>query len=449
MRISARQNLRRGIAEGILTTPYGVVFAPGAFVLAAMLTQWFGIEKAVYGFLVSLPFLANAAQTLAFPFLASLGSPKRLTLVMAWINLAFWFALAAALPFLPRNGGTLVVAVFTTFFALASLSGSFSSVGWIAWIREWIPGRLRGGYLGRRNSTIAACTLIFLGVVMLVFKFFPNSIWPFVGILGFAVAMRFFSLLTLHTIYAPRPAGAIESSNLLATLRQCLNSPGLPVFILFSAWTNFWMGFSSPFGPVFCFEELGLGPDIFALLTALSTVSAVAGWAFWGRVADRAGNIPVLIFGMIVWESSNVLWAVLNPGNSWLLYPMFLWAGFFSVAFFLGSFNLLLNLVPDKISLAAVSLHLGMTSTAMGVAPILAGWLLEEFLVQRGHGITVYHFGFFLKTAATLLGLMLLYSVREPGRTRHKSIPAALGSLTRIMSAQATELLKKAIGSRQ
>jgi len=449
IRISTRQNLRRGIAEVILMTPFGVVFAPGAFVLAALFTQWFGIEKTVYGFLVSLPFLANAAQTLVFPFLTRLGAPKRLTLAMAWINLAICFVMGAALPFLPRNGGTLVVAVITALFALASLSGSFSAVGWTAWIREWIPERLRGGYLGRRNSISAACTLIFLGVVMLVFKFFPDSIWTFVGILGFAAVMRFLSLLILHTIHAPRPAVAIESSSLLPALRQCLNSPGLPVFILFSAWTNFWMGFSGPFGPVFCFEELGLGPDIFALLTAISTLSAVAGWAFWGKVADRAGNIPVLIFGMIVWESSNVLWAVLNPGNSWLLYPMFLWAGFFSVAFFLGSFNLLLKLVPDKCSVAAVSIHLGMTSAAVGVAPILAGWLLEEFLVQRGHGIAVYHFGFFVKTAATLLGLLLLYSVREPGRTRHKSIPAALRSLTRIMTAQATVLLKKAIGSRR
>jgi MFS family permease len=193
------------------------------------------------------------------------------------------------------------------------------------------------------------------------------------------------------------------------------------------------MGFSGPFGPVFCFEELGLGPDDFALLTALSTVSAVAGWTFWGRVADRAGNIPVLVFGMIAWESSNVLWAVLNPENSWLLYPMFLWGGFFSVAFFLSSFNLLLNLVPQKSSMAAISIHLGVTSAAMGVAPILAGALLEEFLVLRGHGITVYHFGFFLKTSAMLLGLLFLYTVREPGRTPHDSLLAALRSLARNM----------------
>ena len=225
---------------------------PGAFVLSALLTQWFGLEKAVYGFLVSLPFLANAAQTLALPLLAGRASPKRLTLVMAWINLLFWFGLVAALPFLPRTGGTLVAVVFTVFFTLVSLSGAFSSVGWIAWIRDWIPGRLRGAYLGRRNSVISAITLVFLALVMSIFKILPHSIWPFVLILGFAATSRFFGLLTLHTIHAPRPAAAIESPGFGAAIRECLRAPGLVLFILFSAWTNFWMGFSSPFGQTDC-----------------------------------------------------------------------------------------------------------------------------------------------------------------------------------------------------
>lgn len=415
---------------------------PGAFVLAALLTQWFGIEKTVYGFLVSLPFLANAAQTLALPLLAGLASPKRLTLVMAWANLAFWFAMVAAIPFLPRHGGAPVAAAFAAFFALLSLSGSFSSVGWIAWLREWIPSRLRGAYLGRRNSAIAAGTLVFLGLVVLVFKGLPGSVWPFVWVLGFAAAARFFGLLSLHAVHAPRPAGAIESRGTARAVRECLASPGLPAFILFSAWTNFWMGFSSPFGPVFCFEELGLGPDAFALLTALSTASAVAGWTFWGRVADRTGNIPVLAFGLLAWECPNALWAVLGPGNSWLLHPMFLWGGFFSVAFFLGSFNLLLNLVPDKSSMAAVSIHLGATSAAMGAAPILAGWLLEEFLVRRGLGIAAYHSGFLLKSAATLLGLLFLCTIHEPGRTRHASLGAAARALAAAMASQAAGLFK-------
>lgn len=265
---------------------------------------------------------------------------------------------------------------------------------------------------------------------------------------GFLRRCPFFSLLTLQTIHAPRPTAAIDSIGLANSLRDCLRAPGFPLFILFSAWTNFWMGFSGPFGPVFCFEELGLGPDDLALLTAAATLSAVAGWTFWGRVADRAGNIPVLIFGMLLWEISNMLWAVLNPGNSCLLYPMFLWSGFFSVAFFLGAFNLLLKLVPNKSSTAAISIHLGITSATMGIAPILAGGLLEEFLMQRNYGIAVYHLGFFVKSASILLGLLLFFYIREPGRTRRDSLPSALRSLLRIMAIQAAELLKKRPGSR-
>jgi MFS family permease len=443
VRTTTRKNLRAGIAEGLLTTPFTVVVMPGAFVLSALLTQWFGLEKSAYGFLASLPFLACAAQTLALPLLAGRAAPKRLTLTMAWVNLAFWAALVASLPFLSRDNDAQVIFVFTILLALMSISGAFSSVGWIAWLREWIPSRLRGGYLGVRNSSIAAGTLVFLGMVMLVFKSLPNSIWPFVCVLGFATASRFFGLLTLQTIHAPRPTAVIESPGLAAALRECLRAPGFPLFILFSAWTNFWMGFSTPFAPVFCFEELGLGPDDMALLTALTTISSVAGWIFWGRVADRAGNIPVLVFGLFVSEISNVLWAFLHPGNSWLLYLIFLWVGFFSVAFFLSAFNLLLNIVPKKSITPAISIHFGITSAAMGIAPILAGELLEEFLVEQGRGIAVYHLGFFIKSAATLLGLLLFFYIREPGRIRRDSLPTALRSLLRIMATQAMELLKK------
>ena len=127
---------------------------------------------------------------------------------------------------------------------------------------------------------------------------------------------------------------------------------------------------------------------------------------------------------------------------------MFIWGGFFSVAFFLGSFNLLLNIVPKKSSTAAISIYFGITSAAMGIAPILAGELLEEFLVQHGYGITVYHLGFLIKSVATLLGLLFFLSIREPGRTRRESLPAALRSLLLIMATQAAELFKKRPGAR-
>jgi predicted nucleic acid-binding Zn ribbon protein len=44
--------------------------------------------------------------------------------------------------------------------------------------------------------------------------------------------------------------------------------------------------------------------------------------------------------------------------------------------------------------------------------------------------------------------LLLFLSIREPGRTRRDSLPAALRSLLKIMASQARELLKKRPRSR-
>jgi hypothetical protein len=44
--------------------------------------------------------------------------------------------------------------------------------------------------------------------------------------------------------------------------------------------------------------------------------------------------------------------------------------------------------------------------------------------------------------------LLLFLSIREPGRLRRDSLPAALRSLLRIMATQAAELLKKRPGAR-
>jgi MFS family permease len=127
---------------------------------------------------------------------------------------------------------------------------------------------------------------------------------------------------------------------------------------------------------------------------------------------------------------------------------MFVWAGFFSVAFFMGSFNLLLNLAPEKSSMAAISIHLAVTSLASAIAPIIAGGLLEEYLVRRGGGIEIYHIGFAIKSASMFLGLLLLLPIREPGRGPRRSLPVAFRSISQIMAVQGLELFSSLITMR-
>jgi MFS family permease len=445
---NSRQNLRIGIIEGLLSTPYSVAVIPGSFIIAALLTQWFGIGKSSFGWIVSMPSWTNVLQAALLPFLARGMTPKGLVLGMGWFNVALWALMAALIGFLPRNDSNVTVIFFLAFFFLASASAAFQSVGWITWVREWVPAKIRGTYLGKRNSWMGVATMGFLGLVMLSFKNHEEALPPYLWVMGAVVVGRLLGLLWMRGIRTRHDGLTLAAPRLTQALRDCLSAPGLPMFILFSAWMNFWMGFTGPFGSVFCFEELGLDPGIFATFTALAALSGILGWVFWGRISDRAGNVPVIVVGLLLWEMSNFLWVCLQPTNAWLLYPMFVWAGFFSVAFFMGSFNLLLNLSPRKNSMSAISIHMAVTSLASAIAPIIAGSLLQEFLVRRGGGIAIYQIGFAMKSISVLIGLLLLFPIREPGRGPRRSISVAFRAISQTMATQGLELFLNLIPMR-
>jgi hypothetical protein len=98
--------------------------------------------------------------------------------------------------------------------------------------------------------------------------------------------------------------------------------------------------------------------------------------------------------------------------------------------------------------MAAISIHLAVTSLASAIAPIIAGGLLEEYLVHRGGGIEIYHIGFAIKSAAMLLGLLLLLPIREPGHGPRRSWPVAFRAISQIMADQGLELFSNLINMR-
>ena len=69
-----------GTGEGILAMPWQLLTLPGNFVIAALLTQYYGLGKATYGLIVSLPMWSNAAQIVVLPWLARFLTPKELAI---------------------------------------------------------------------------------------------------------------------------------------------------------------------------------------------------------------------------------------------------------------------------------------------------------------------------------------------------------------------------------
>lgn len=432
---SSRKNLRIGTGEGILAMPWAFLSLPGNFLVAALLTQFYGLDKTSYGLIASLPAWSNAAQIFIIPWLARFLTPKDLNLGMSWFNVGLWTMLAAALPFLPTNDASGVGRLFFIFFLLASLSQSFGAVGWTSWVKDWVPARLRGQYFGKRNRWLNLSTVVFLLLALALFRWNEHALWPFQLLIGAAVAMRYGSLIWQHAIRTQSDHLDVLGRGWISHLRENLASRDLVIFIIFSAWTSFWLGFAGPFVPVFSFEELGLEPGSFSILVILGTISGIFGWWFWGRQVDRHGCVPVLFAGLLLWELLSYVWVFVSRDTVWLLYPLWVIGGFFATAYFAASFNLLLKLVPAGTKLAGVSLHLAVTSVAAAVAPVLAGILLTHFL-EAGAGLTAYRVGFAVKSTSVLAGLMLLRGLREPQRSTRASLPGAFRTVRQLLATQ-------------
>lgn len=429
-----------GTGEGILAMPWAFLSVPGNFVLAALLTQYYGLDKTTYGVIVSLPAWSNAAQIFLLPWLARFLTPKELAIGMGWLNIGLWTVLAMVLPYLPANDAPGVARLFLMFFAVSSLSQAFLGVGWTSWVRVWVPARIRGHYFGQRNRWLNLSTVIFLLLAMALFKTQEHELWPYQLLIGTAVAMRYSGLIWQHGIRTKSEHLDVLGAGWLSQLRENVAQPGLLRFIIFAAWVSFWLAFSNPFIPVFTFEQLGLDPGTFTVLVIVATLAGILGWTFWGRQLDRHGCLPILVGGLAAWQVQDFLWLVVGRDNTWLLYPMWAMGGFFGTAYFAGSFNLLLKLVPPRSKLAGVSLHLALTSLAAAVAPILAGVLLTHFLTA-GAGIYAYRVGFGVKASAILLGLLLLRGMREPQRATPASLPGAFRTMRQLLASQSAGFL--------
>ena len=155
----------------------------------------------------------------------------------------------------------------------------------------------------------------------------------------------------------------------------------------------------------------------------LSTVSALGGalaLPAWGRLLDRFGNRPVMAVSLLVWQGVNLLWCLLTPGSSTIVYVIWALGGMTSMGaiassgFVLGQFTILLRLIPSEAKSLAIGLNLAITSLAAAVAPIIGGAVLNWALGRWTDAITVYHVCFVVQPIIALAGCVLLFKVHEP-----------------------------------
>jgi MFS family permease len=424
------RSLQLSTAETVVAMPIVTMALPVNVVLTALVTKVFPLSTAMIGVFSSLPFVANFLQVAAVPVLGRWGRPKSVSIAAATLHLLTWVAFGLLLPRIPRHDPVAAGHWLVVWFLASSLFSAVAGVTWNSWIQEWVPPRIRGKYFGRRNAIQQIATLSFLLAAGWLLAEWNYAVRVFQAIIAGSVLLRLVSLRWqwISPTRALRPPPG-HPPPLRAQLRILAGARSFHLFVAFGAVWSFAAYCFGPFYQVFMFEPLGFSAWNVGLVATLSQLGGVLSLPAWGRLLDRHGNKSVMTVSLILWQLQYFAWCFLTPGNRWLLYGLWTWAGATSAGFVLGQFTLLLKLLPAEAKDLAIGCNLAVTSFFAAVAPIAGGWVLGLALARGPDALAVYHACFLLQPLLALSGAFLLLRVREPAASPLSSVVGAMRNI--------------------
>ena len=440
------KNLKFSSIDALAATPWTLLSLPGSFLAAGFLNVLFQVGPFWFGLISAMPAIANALQIIMVPVTARFLKVRDLTLSMGWLNAGLWLSGVVGMAFLPIGEADKAGWFFAILFFLTSISMSMMVVGWMTWVTDFVPARVRGRYLGQRNRLANVTTIAFILINLVLLGATDASRTAYLVLCALAVLLRCGSMMVQHLIVSPTPGGGeLGSANWARDIVGLRKNRSLIRLILFGSCVGFWLGCLSTLVPTYAMGELAVTPAKFTSFALIATITGAIFIRTWGELIDRHGAVPVVIICMAAWRLADFTWLILTPNNTWIMYILWAWGGVMGTGYLLASFSLLLKLVPKNTRAAGISLNLTASSITAGVAPILVGFLLQQAIIDGWDLVLTYRILLFLVNAGGLLTVLILYRLPEPETVPDRnSINGAMRTLRYLMVNQGLGFLGNA-----
>jgi MFS family permease len=432
---ATKDEIRTSLKASTLDGVFAAVFAnvTGGVLLTSFLLE-VGASSAEIGMLASIPMLANLMQPIGAYFSEQTTSRHSYCLWIYSISRSLWLGLAIAIFIVGKrhavSEGLIAIAMGV---ALCSyFLGALGSAPWLSWMAAIVPRALRGRYFGLRNSMANLTNLISVPLIGLaVSKWQGGSVQGYGLVLILAVIFGLISLCFQNNMVDVNPQTGqrptISSTEPSLTLNLMPSDPislsefeSVPLtrfwqdsnFLKFLVYFNLWtfsVNLGAPFFNVYLLNDLDLEINQVTLYNSLTAGANLLLLMFWGRLADRIGNRPILIGVGMVFAVFPLLWLTTstNPLSIWVWLPLLhIIAGATAAAIDLCTNNLQLGIVPNH----SQSIYFGVAAAFAGLSGAM-GTTTGGFLAQFGYGGLLGLFA--LSSLMRLFSLLPLLLVRE------------------------------------
>ena len=411
-----RSSLRALTLEGVFGTLFYSII--GGALLSNFLLD-LGAGSVEIGMLASIPLLVNLLQPLGAYLADRMKSRYKYSICIFGPSRLLWLILVPAI----WLGGSFDIAehqlvqLTLAIIWVTQLLESFGRASWLSWMAALVPQRLRGRYFGFRNSAVSLTNLIGVPLLGLVVSKWPGGrLQGYSAILVLGIVLGITSLVCQFFMTDVNPKlSHIRHSNTAhssstGTIFSFLKDANFLKFLLYSGLWSFAVNVSAPFFNLYLLDNLAIDVSVVTLYNSIGAGANLLMLVFWGKLADRVGNRPIMLVVGILVALTPLLW--LEAGTA----PIFLWvwfpllhiiAGGTWAAIDLCSNNLLMGVAP----LLHQSIYFALAAAVTGVTGAMG-------ITAGGFFATVTDLGglpavFALSAVLRLAALLLLVFVHE------------------------------------
>lgn len=408
-----RSSLKASTSDSVFAALFGGI--TGGALLSNFLIE-LGASTVEIGILSSVPMLVNLLQPLGAYLSGRTSSRFKYGLSMFGPSRLLWLILILGIWF---SGGSEAdkhnLLRWTLGIVLASnLLSALGCPSWLSWMATIVPRKLRGRYFGLRNSAASLTALISVPLLSLILSAWPGGTIQGYGVLlALAVVVGLISLgcQSLMADINPqehRIAGEKINFSLLG-FRSALNSNFGRFLIYFGFWT-FAANLSSPFFNLYLLDDLGIDVTWVTIYNSLSAGANLLLLVFWGKLADRIGNRPILLLVGILVAVTPLLWLGTshNAVSMWVWLPfLHLLGGGTWAAIDLCSNNIQMSIAPTRDRATYFAIAAAVAGVGGALATIAGGFVAQFAHVGGLPGL------FALSAVLRLVALLPLVFVQE------------------------------------
>lgn len=437
-RLDVLRGLKFSVWDGAFATIW-ITLTSGAFITGFAL--WLGADSVAIGLLTAVPTLAALIQLLSSYTTEALPQRRPFIVLYSLAGRLLWLPILL-LPFFFSHSVSLTI--FLVLFAGSSVLTSIPMPAWSSWMSDLVPVGYRGRYFGYRNM-VAGITgmVISLPAAWLLDVAVETVGWQKVGfalLFGTAVIGGIISGVMVWLQPEPPRIRSEEASRARhGGLRSYFAAPFADVkfrrLLMFNVVFGIGQNLAAPFFTVYALKVLNLNYLWMQVLAAVLGISALISMPFWGYLADKFGNKPLLAIGTWGVLTLPISWIFTVRGNNavmaaWLL-EINIGSGVFWAVVGLAQFNLLIGCCSSENTSVYVATMSAVTGLLAGVAPLVGGYLMHLMagLHLDIHGIDIgnYQVLFLLTTLIRLFSLPLLKGVQDVGSQSASDVLKQLG----------------------